>query len=168
MDIRKVCVIGAGIMGSGSALTCARTGYTVSIEDIETGMLMRAFSRMSSVMKTLIEMTLLTEREANSSLERIEGTLSTTEAVKNADLIIEAVPEKIDLKKQVFKELDETCHPHTVFAFNTSTFLISEIAKSTKRPDKVIGTHWMNPPYLLPLVEVVRGAKTSDKTVNIV
>jgi 3-hydroxyacyl-CoA dehydrogenase len=154
--------MGAGIMGSGIALSCALSGYTVSIRDIKEELIKQAFRKLNSIVKNL------SEKEAELVLRRIKGTVDMVEAVKDADLVIEAVPEKIDLKKRVLKELDRICAAHTVFASNTSTFRITEMARATKRPEKVIGTHWMNPPYLLPLVEVIRGVKTSDETVNTV
>jgi len=162
MKVGKVAVIGAGIMGSGIALSCAFGGYRVSVRDVSEEVIEQAFRKMNSAAKTLAE------KKAKLSLKRVKGTVDMAEAVRDADLVIEAVPEKIDLKKRVLKELDELCSPRTVFASNTSTFQITEMAKATKRPEKMIGTHWMNPPYLLPLVEVVRGAKTSDETVNTV
>jgi len=162
MKIKNVAVIGAGIMGSGIALSCALSGYAVSIRDINEEVIKQAFHKLNSIAKNLCE------KEAELVLRRIKGTVDIIEAVKDADLIIEAVPEKIDLKKRVLKELDRICAAHTVFASNTSTFRITEMARATKRPEKIIGTHWMNPPYLLPLVEVIRGAKTSDETVNTV
>jgi 3-hydroxybutyryl-CoA dehydrogenase len=162
MKIKNVAVIGAGIMGSGIALSCALSGYAVSIRDINEEVIKQAFHKLNSIAKNLCE------KEAELVLRRIKGTVDIIEAVKDADLVIEAVPEKIDLKKRVLKELDRICAAHTVFASNTSTFRITEMARATKRPEKIIGTHWMNPPYLLPLVEVIRGAKTSDETVNTV
>jgi 3-hydroxybutyryl-CoA dehydrogenase len=162
VKVGKVAVIGAGIMGSGIALSCAFGGYRVSVRDVSEEVIEQAFRKMNSAAKTLAE------KKAKLSLKRVKGTVDMAEAVREADLVIEAVPEKIDLKKRVLKELDELCSTRTIFASNTSTFQITEMAKATKRPEKMIGTHWMNPPYLLPLVEVVRGAKTSDETVNTV
>jgi len=168
MKVKKVAVIGAGIMGSGIALSCAFGGYRVSVRDVSEEVIEQAFRKMTSAAKTLVEADILAEKKAELNLKNIKGTMDMAEAVTDADLVIEAVPEKIELKKRVLKELDELCSTRTIFASNTSTFQITEMAKATKRPGKIVGTHWMNPPYLLPLVEVIRGDKTSDETVNTV
>jgi 3-hydroxybutyryl-CoA dehydrogenase len=110
----------------------------------------------------------MSSRESKLSLKRIRTTQELVQATEGADLIVEAAPEKVDVKKRIFGELDRLCPAHTVLASNTSCLRISEIAAATKRPAKVIGTHWMNPPYLLPLVEVIPSAHTSDETVRTV
>ncbi len=168
MNVEKVVVIGAGIMGSGIALSCALGGYRVCFRDVSEEIVEQAFRKMKLVSQTLVEEKMLSEKKRDFSMKLVKGAIDMAEAVRDADLVIEAVPEKLSLKKRVFKELDKLCLPHTIFASNTSTFRITEMARETKRPEKIIGTHWMNPPYLLPLVEVVRGAETSDETVNTV
>jgi 3-hydroxybutyryl-CoA dehydrogenase len=168
MTINRVSVIGAGIMGSGIALACAQGAREVNIVDVDKKVIEQAFRRMNSAVRTLVQAGILTEEKAKLSLAHVRGTASMAEATKDVDLVIEAVPEKIDLKKSVFSELDEACPTHTIFASNTSTFSITEMAEATKRPERVLGAHWMNPPYLLPLVEVIPGAKTSEEVINIV
>jgi 3-hydroxybutyryl-CoA dehydrogenase len=106
----------------------------------------------------------LTPKEAEETIKRITGTTDVAEAVGDADLVIEAVFEDMDLKKKVFKELDENCPPHTILASNTSTLSITEIGSATKRPDKVVGLHFFNPPYTMKLVEVISGKQTSEET----
>jgi 3-hydroxybutyryl-CoA dehydrogenase len=168
MKVEKVAVIGAGIMGSGIALSCALGGYRVCVRDVSEEIIEQALRKMNFAAKTLVAGKMLSKKKRNFSLKHVKGTLDIAEAVRDADLVIEAVPEKLDLKKRVLKELEELSSTRTIFASNTSTFLITEMAKAMKRPEKMIGTHWMNPPYLLPLVEVVLGAKTSSETVNTV
>lgn len=168
MRVGKVAVIGIGIMGSGIALSCARVGYDVNAMDVNEAAIEQGLGKINSYLKTLVGAGIATEGDAANTLRRIHTTLDMTQAVKNADLVIEASPEKMDLKKQVFKQLDGLSPAQTILASNTSSFLISEIAAATRRPNKVIGTHWMNPPHLLPLVEVIPGAGTSDETVRVV
>jgi len=168
MRIKKVGVIGIGIMGSGIALACAKGGYEVSAMDVDQEAIAQGVKKMNSSAKTLVEACIMSEKDAEASLGRIKTTQDVAYATKDADLVIEATPEKMDLKRQVFKQLDELCAPHAILASNTSSFLIGEIAAETRRQGKVIGTHWMNPPFLLPLVEVIPGAQTSQETVNTV
>jgi 3-hydroxyacyl-CoA dehydrogenase len=168
MRAKKVGVIGIGIMGSGIALSCAKAGYDVNAMDINKTAIEQGLSRIASSAKSLIAAGIVTKKHAELSLKRIRTTEDLAQAVKGADIVIEASPEKMDVKRQVFGELDRLCAVHTILASNTSSFRISEIAAATKRPGKVIGTHWMNPPYLLPLVEVIPSAQTSDEVVTTV
>jgi len=168
LRIKKVGVIGIGIMGSGIALSCAKGGYNVCAMDINESAVEQGLSRITLAAKSLVEARIVTKKESELSLKRIRTTQDIAQAVKEADVVVEAVPEKMDVKKQVFGELDRLCAPDTILASNTSGFRISEIAASTKRPERVIGTHWMNPPYLLPLVEVIPSAQTSDEAVRTV
>jgi len=166
--VKNVGVVGMGIMGSGIALTCARVGYNVCAMDINTSAMQQGLRRIASSAKSLVEAGIMTSKESKLSLKRIRTTQDMAQAAKEADLIIEAAPEKVDAKRQVFGELDRLCAAHTILASNTSGIRIGEIAAATKRPEKVIGTHWMNPPYLLPLVEVIPSAHTSDETLGTV
>jgi len=115
----------------------------------------------------LIANGLITTEEASETLRRIKAETDLVEAVKEADFVIEAIPEDMAAKKALFKELDELCSSRTILASNTSSFSITEIASVTSRPDRVVGTHWWNPPHLMPLVEIVKGKQTSDETVRI-
>ncbi len=166
MRIKSVGIVGIGIMGSGIALSCARAGRDVRIVDINPSVTQQGLTRIASSAKSLVQVGLMTGKDSKLSLKRIHATQEMAEVTEGVDLVIEAAPEKVDVKKRVFGELDRLCPAHTVLASNTSSFRISEIAAATQRPEKVIGTHWMNPPYLLPLVEVVPSNRTSDETVR--
>lgn len=159
-------MIGVGIMGSGIALACAKGGYEVSVWDIDKGAVGKSMSNVRSALNTLVDAGTVSRGDADLTLSRIASTEQMGRAVRDAQLVFEAVPERIDLKKSVFKKLDSLCQTNTVLASNTSTFKISALASATKRSDRVIGTHWMNPPYLLPLVEVIPSARTSPATEN--
>ena len=166
-SIKKVAVIGAGTMGHGIAQVFAMAGYQVWMRDIAQEILDRAISRIKISLEKLYSKGVLRE-PPEAILGRIRTTLDINEACKEADLVIEAVPEKIDLKKKVFSEVDAVAPKHAILATNTSSLSITEIASATKRPDKVIGMHFFNPPVIMKLVEVIRGEKTSDETVNII
>ena len=168
MNINKVAVIGAGIMGSGIALACAKGGHEVRIWDIDESATKKALAKIESVLETLVETNVVTKENADVSLGHIAPSYQLAEAVRDVQLVFEAVPERIDLKKRVFEELDSACQDDAILASNTSAFRINVLASATNRKDKVIGTHWMNPPYLLPLVEVIPSAKTSHETTDII
>lgn len=163
-QIRKVAVIGSGTMGHGIAEVSALAGYEVIIVDISQDLLNKALERIKWSLDKLAERGTLTKEKVEEVMKRIRTSLSIAEAVKDSDLMIEAVPEKLDLKKQVFAEADANAPPHALLATNTSSLPITEIASATKRPDKVVGIHFFNPPVLMPLVEVIKGARTSDDT----
>lgn len=166
-DIKMVAVTGAGTMGHGIAQVFAQAGYRVMVVDQNMEVLRRALGKMKSNLQMFVVKGLITERDADDSLSRIEWTLNLAEAVGEADFVIEAVPENLALKRKIFREIDETCPEHAILASNTSGLNISKIASSTERPDKVVGTHFLNPPYIMPLVEIVKGTKTSDETVAV-
>jgi len=168
MEIKKVAVIGAGAMGTGIAYVCATKGYEVSIRDINEDLVKRGIGKIRTLIATGVDRGKMTPKQAEGAMKRIKGTTDIAEAVKDADLVIEAVFEDMDLKKKVFKELDETSSPHTILASNTSTLSITEMGAATKRPDKVIGLHFFNPAYAMKLVEVIWGEKTSEETRKIV
>jgi 3-hydroxybutyryl-CoA dehydrogenase len=164
--IQKVAVVGAGIMGHGIAQVCAQAGYKTSIVRRRPELLQQALDEIKSNLQVLVEKDVITRKEVDEALSRIRCETSLAEAVKDADFVIEAVTEDLNLKKNLFKELDALCPKHTILATNTSSFSITEIASATTRQDKVVGTHWWNPPYLMPLVEIVKGKRTSDETVS--
>jgi 3-hydroxybutyryl-CoA dehydrogenase len=168
LGFHKIAVIGVGIMGSGIALACAKGGYSVDMWDIDRAVIGKAMTNISSTVDTLVDAKTLSRENANECLGRITSTEQMAKAVRDADLVFEVVPENIALKKNVLKKLDVFCQVSTILASNTSTFKISALASATKRRDRVIGTHWMNPPYLLPLVEVVPSSTTSTETTNAV
>ena len=164
--IKKIAVIGAGTMGHGIAEVAAMAGYEVWVYDIAEDILKNAMEKIKwSVGKLASKGTI--REDVDTVMSRIHPSLNFDEVVSGADFVIEAVPEKIDLKKKVFADLDEKTPPHTILATNTSSLPISEIASATKRPDKVVGMHFFNPPPLMPLVEIIKGDKTSDLTARI-
>ncbi|MCX8014593.1 MAG: 3-hydroxybutyryl-CoA dehydrogenase [candidate division WOR-3 bacterium] len=167
MDIKKVGVIGAGTMGNGIAQTFAANGYEVVMIDIEQKFLDNALATIKKSLGKMVEKAKMTQEQAEATLARIKTGIDLN-LTKDCQIIIEAIVEKVDIKKDVFKKLCAQSLPETILASNTSTISITEIASATKRPDKVVGMHFMNPVPLMQLVEVVRGLATSDETVDIV
>lgn len=168
MEIRNIAVVGAGIMGNGIAQVAAQAGFNVVVRDVEDRFLRKALDNINASLERMVNSGRLEQTEANATLSRISLTTDLREACKDADVVVEAVPENLDLKKSVFKELDSICPEHTILASNTSQFSITAIAAATKRPEKVIGMHWFNPPVIMRLIEIVRGLETSDETLEIV
>jgi len=164
MEVKKIAVIGAGAMGHGIAQIAAMSGFDVTMRDISEEFVQAGMKRIRWSIGKFIEKGKISPSEAEKTLKRIKPLVSLKEAVETADLIIEAVPEKIALKQQVFKEIDGYAPAHAILATNTSALPITEIAAATNRPEKVIGTHFFNPPALMRLVEVVMGEKTSENT----
>lgn len=167
MKIKKIAIIGAGIMGSGIALVSARSGYKVVIVDIKKKFVEDSVKKIGKFLVRSVKKGKMTEEEKSKVLSRIKGVVG-LKNVKNCDLVIEAITENAELKKKIFKELDNSCPKKVIFASNTSTISITELAAVTKRPDKFIGMHFMNPAPLMKLVEVVRGLETSNKTAKII
>ncbi len=166
LKLKKVTVIGAGVMGHGIAQVCAMAGFDVTIVDVNEEILKRALQLISQSLNKFVEKGTITREDATKAFERIKTSLSIAEAVKDADIIIEAVPENLELKRQVFRQIDMYAPPHALLTSNTSTLRITEIATVTSRPNKVVGTHFFNPPQLMPLVEVVKGELTGEDTVS--
>jgi 3-hydroxybutyryl-CoA dehydrogenase len=164
VEIKKVAVIGAGAMGSGIAYICAMKGYQLSIMEVNDELLKKGISRIRQMIVEGVSRGKLSPKDAESTLNKVKGTTDIAEAVRNADLVIEAVYEDINVKRDVFKKLDEACLPHAIIASNTSALSITEMAQATKRPDRVIGLHFFNPPYAMKLVEIVISEKTSEET----
>ena len=164
MEIKRVAVIGAGSMGSGIGYICAMKGYDVSIADVNEELLKRGTTRIREMIVEGVSRGKLMPKEAEEVMKRVKGTTAIAEAAREADLVIEAVFENMDIKKDVFKKLDENSPPHAILASNTSALNITEMARATNRPDKVIGLHFFNPPYAMKLVEVVMGEQTSEET----
>jgi len=167
MEIKKVCVLGAGIMGSGIAQVLATAGYEVNMRDIEDRFVEKGLSVIKKNLDRAVSKGKMSEDDAKAIFGRIKGTTDMQEATDGVDLVIEAVIEVMDVKKQVFKELDELCKDEAILATNTSGLSITEIASVTKRPDKVIGMHFFNPVPVMKLVEIIRGFVTSDETFNV-
>jgi len=168
MEVKKIAVLGAGLMGHGICQVAVQSGFEVWLRDIEQRfvdygmeMIRKSLARFESKGK-------LTRDQVGEILSRIHPKLSLEEAVKGADLVVEAVPEKPGIKIPVFKEADKYASPHAIIASNTSSISITQLGSVTKRPEKVCGMHFFNPPQLMKLVEVIRGIKTSDETVQAV
>jgi 3-hydroxybutyryl-CoA dehydrogenase len=168
-EIKTVAVLGAGLMGHGIAQVAAQVGkYEVNMRDVEQRFIDGGMSMIRDSLQRFVKKAQLSEAEMNAILGRIHPMLGLKEAVSNADLIIEAIPENLELKKTTFKEVDGYAPSHAIIASNTSSVSITEMASATKRPEKVCGMHFFNPPQLMKLVEVIRGARTSDETVETV
>lgn len=166
MEIKKIGVVGAGTMGNGIAQVASQVGYEVIMRDIEASFVERGMKNIDKFLSKSVEKGKLEASDKEAILARIDGTTDLS-ALKEVDLVIEAVIEDLDLKKTVFKELDELCRPDVIIASNTSSMSITEIAAATKRPDKICGMHFFNPVPLMRLVEIIRGFATSDETVAV-
>lgn len=167
MKIEKIGVVGAGTMGHGIAQVSAQAGFEVIVRDISDELVQAGLNRIKSNLERSVKKGRISEEEMNEVLERITGTTNLAD-LSEADFIIEAVPEDLNLKKSVFSDLDKICKPEVIFATNTSSISITELASSTKRPERFIGMHFMNPVPVMKLVEIVRGLRTSDETVQVV
>ncbi|PFJ58093.1 3-hydroxybutyryl-CoA dehydrogenase [Bacillus thuringiensis] len=161
MGVQNIVVIGAGQMGSGIAQVCAMAGYDVKVQDLKKEQLDRGLAIITKNLVRQVEKGRMKEEEKEATLNRLTVTLD-LHCVKEADLIIEAAVEKMDIKKKIFANLDEIAPEHAILATNTSSLPITEIAAVTKRPEKVIGMHFMNPVPVMKLVEIIRGLATDD------
>lgn len=171
VEIKRVTVIGFGVMGTGIAQAFAQAGFNVYAVDVSEDILKKGLTLIWEGpfgLKKAVEKGRLTEEQAKEVFSRIKTTTNLVEAVKDADFVIEAVYEDIELKKKIFKDVDTAAPTHAVLASNTSTLSITAIASATKRPDKVVGMHFFNPPQVMKLVEIVRALQTSDETIEIV
>jgi 3-hydroxyacyl-CoA dehydrogenase len=164
-EIRRIAVVGAGLMGHGIALELAAHGFTVHLHDRDQAQLDRAQGNIAHGLARLVEIERITPGDAAATPARIAMGRDLRAAVCDIDLVIEAVSEDLELKRVLFRDLDAWAPPRAILASNTSTFMPSLLAAATNRPERVIVTHYFNPPYLLPLVELVRGDRTSDETV---
>jgi 3-hydroxybutyryl-CoA dehydrogenase len=162
MNVQTIFVIGAGQMGSGIAQVCAMAGYQVTLQDLKQEQLDKGLATITKNLSRQVAKERMTEEEKTAALAHISPTLDIEDA-KAADLVIEAAIERMDIKKQIFTKLDEITPPHTILASNTSSLPITELAAVTKRPEQVIGMHFMNPVPVMKLVEVIRGLATTDE-----
>jgi 3-hydroxybutyryl-CoA dehydrogenase len=167
MEIKNICVIGGGTMGSGIAQVFALKGYNVMLVDVKQEFVDRADSGIEKSLSKLVKKERISEDDAAAARERIKTSLDLADA-KDAHLVIEAVFEDMDVKREIFTTLDEVTPPETILASNTSSISLTGIAACTKRPDKVIGMHFMNPVPLMKLVEIIRGLATSDETYKVI
>jgi len=165
-DIKKIGVVGAGIMGHGIAQTFALAGYPVVLCDISRDILSRAMEQINRNLSLFEEMKLIKPGEGAAALNRISTEVDLG-AVGGCDFVTEAVPEIMDLKKELFKKLDNLTLPHAILASNTSALSGTAMAEVTRKPHKVVVTHWFNPPHIVPLVEVVKGNWTSEETLSL-
>ncbi|WP_206812015.1 3-hydroxyacyl-CoA dehydrogenase family protein [Paradesulfitobacterium ferrireducens] len=167
MNINKVAVIGAGTMGRGIVHLCALGGFQVNMQDISVELLKKSVDIISANLQKGVERGKVTSEAKAAALARINCISELEEAVRDVDLVIEAIPEIMELKLETFAKLDQFCPEHTILATNTSTMSITEIASATKRPQKVIGLHFFNPVHMMKLVEIIRALDTSDETYNV-
>jgi len=168
MEIKNITVLGSGIMGHGIAQVSAMAGYNVVLRDIEQPFLDKAMEKIKWSLDKLVSKEKISENERDEIFSRIKPIVDLKDAVHDCDLVIEAVPEIMELKKKVYAELDKVASDQVVFASNTSTLPITEIANTISRPKKFIGIHFFNPPQLMKLVEVIPGQETSDDITNLI
>ncbi len=164
--MKNIAVIGAGTMGNGIAHTFAQFNYNVQLIDISQNSLDSGIATISRNLDRMVSKEKISELDKNKTLANITTFTSIKEGIQNASLVIEAATENLDLKLKIFKELDEVCSGDTILATNTSSISITKIAAITKRPDKVIGMHFMNPVPIMKLVEIIRGYNTSDEVTD--
>ncbi len=165
--IANIAVIGAGLMGHGIAQEFACAGYNVCLHDITEEQLNNARAQISKNLTLLAENELIEKGSIPDILQGIQTTTDLSAAAETADYVVEAVSENLQLKQQIFAKLDTLCLPHTILASNTTALMPSQIGANVKRTDKILNTHYFNPPYLIPLVELIRSPATSDETVSV-
>lgn len=163
MEVKKLFVVGTGAMGSGIAQTAIVHGFQVAMQDIDEERTQAAYDKIKTNLEKLVSKNKLTQAEAQAALERLTATTDLNDA-RDADFVIEAATENKEIKFGIFKALDEICKPDAILASNTSSVPITEIGAATKRPEKVIGTHFFNPVPVMKLLEIVVGHVTSDET----
>lgn len=161
--MKKIAVIGSGTMGNGIAHTFAQFGYDVLLIDLKEEFLSKAMDTISKNIDRQVKKGSVTEEQKKSTMDKIKTSTKISDA-SDSNLVVEAATENISIKKNIFEELDKNCNPETILASNTSSISITEIAAFTKRPDKVIGMHFMNPVPVMKLVEIIRGLATSQDT----
>ena len=166
--MKKIAVIGAGTMGNGIAHVFAQFGYRVNLIDVSQASLDKAIATIGKNLDRQLAKEAITESEKHNTLSNLTSFTSLVEGVKGVDLVVEAATENIDLKLQIFKELDAATSENVILATNTSSISITKIAAVTNRPDKVIGMHFMNPVPVMKLIEIIRGYSTSDEVTNLI
>lgn len=164
--MKNIAVIGAGTMGNGIAHTFAQSGFKVNLIDISEASLKRGLDTISKNLDRMISKEVITDSDKTNTLSNITTFTEVKDGVKHVDLVVEAATENVDLKLNIFKELDNVCDAHTILATNTSSISITQIAAVTNRSEKVIGMHFMNPVPIMKLVEIIRGYNTSDDVTN--
>ena len=166
-EIRQITVIGSGLMGHGIGQVFAQKGHSVTLYDLSFSILEKALSQIRSNLEMFLEMGFETEEGVKKTLSHIRPSVDLQEAARRSQFIVEAAPENLDLKMDLFEELDRSVVPEAVLASNTSTLPISEFGKKVRRKDRLVVTHWFNPPHIIPTVEVVRGESTSQEVFDL-
>jgi 3-hydroxybutyryl-CoA dehydrogenase len=165
-DVKRICVLGAGTMGAGIAQTCSVAGFSVAMQDLTEEFVEGGFQRMRTPLEKRVARGKMTQEEVEAILGRIEGFTSLEEALKEADVVLEAVYEDMEIKKELYTQVDRFSPEDAVLASNTSSLSITEMAAVTGRPDRFVGMHFFNPAPVMRLVEVIRGSETSDDTID--
>jgi len=166
-EVKKIAVLGAGLMGHGIAQVAAQVAkYDVSLRDVKQEFLNNGMDMIRKSLQSFLKREKISEKEFEETLRRIHPTLDIREAVKDASLIIEAVPENVELKKKMYREVEKSAPENALIGSNTSSISITELASATRRPEQFCGMHFFNPPQLMRLIEIIRGVKTSDETIN--
>jgi 3-hydroxybutyryl-CoA dehydrogenase len=168
MTIKNIAVIGSGTMGNGIAHTFAQCNFPVALIDISQPALDKAIATIGKNLDRMVSKGSITEANKTTTLANIKTYTSVAEGAKDADLVVEAATENVEIKLNLFRELDKVCKPETILSSNTSSISITKIAAVTKRPDKIIGMHFMNPVPVMKLVEVIRGYATSNEVTNLI
>jgi 3-hydroxybutyryl-CoA dehydrogenase len=167
MEVKKVAVLGAGLMGHGIAQVAAQAAkYEVSLRDVKQEFLDNGMNMIKKSLQSFLKKEKISGKKVDETLKRIRPTLDLKEAVTGADLIIEAVPENVELKKNMYREVEKFAPEDALIGSNTSSISITELASATRRPEQFCGMHFFNPPQLMRLIEIIRGVKTSDETIN--
>jgi len=167
-DVRRITVVGVGLMGHGIALEYAAAGYDVRVNDASQEELAAAMKRIRGSLRMLADLGIVASADADVAFSRVTPEVSLERAAEDSDIVVEAIFEELDLKRRIFAALDATCRQDTILLSNTSTYVPSALASATRRPDRVAVSHYFNPPFLIPVVEVVRGPETSPDTIELV
>ncbi len=167
-DIQRVAMIGAGTMGAGMGMCYAQAGYEVVLYDVKAEQLTWALERIHKSQAVFIQEGLISAEDAEAARGRITTTTGLAEALDGVQFVLEAAPEILDLKQELFREMEALCPADTILATNTSGLSITAIASACEHPERVGGQHWANPAEIVPLVEVIRGEKTSDETLDLI
>lgn len=167
-DIKRVALIGAGTMGAGMGLCYAHAGYEVVLFDVNPEQLDGALGRMKKSQDNLVSEGLYSAEEAEAARRRVTTSVNLAEALEDVQFVLEAAPEKLNLKQRLFREMEGLCPSDTILATNTSGLSITSIASACEHPERVGGQHWANPAEFVPLVEVIRGEKTTDETLEVI
>lgn len=165
MEIRKVGVVGCGMMGSGITIVCAQAGYPTIVSEVNDDLLRKGLDSIDVFLSNSVEKGKISQQDKDATVNRIKGTTDMKD-FHDCDLVIEAAVENLDLKKRIFANLDQVCPERTILATNTSSLSVIDISTATKRPDKILGLHFFNPPQIMKLLEIVKTIAVSDETME--